>query len=83
MYGTYTHSQYLEILKEYSMESEEFDCYGLLCLILAGLDNLSENSSNDGLQEAVHLISEEQADFMRKVLELRSHALCQNVDTEQ
>ena len=67
MIGSYAHSELHETMREYTTEDGGFDFESVLDLVLAGIDNLAENSTEDDFQEQDRL-TKQQAEFLRHLL---------------
>ena len=64
MIGSYTHSELRETLRKYTTEDGGFDFESVLDLVLAGIDNLAEHSTEDDFQGQTRLTAQ-QAEFLR------------------
>ncbi|MDY6990168.1 MAG: hypothetical protein SWQ30_19170 [Thermodesulfobacteriota bacterium] len=64
MIGSYTHSELRETMREYTTEDDGFDFESVLDLVLAGIDNLGEHSTEDDFQ-GQNRLTEQQAEFLR------------------
>ena len=64
MIGSYTHSELREAIRDYTTESGDFDFESVLDLVLAGIDNLVDNASEQDFQRQDRL-TREQADMLR------------------
>ena len=64
MIGTYTHSELRDAIRDYTTEDGGFDFESVLDLVLAGIDNLAEHSTEDHF-EGQERLTEKQAEFIR------------------
>ena len=64
MIGSYTHSELLETIHDYTTEDGGFDFESVLDLVLAGIDNLAEHSTEYDFQGQERL-TKHQAEFLR------------------
>ena len=64
MIGSYTHSELRDAIRDYTAEEGGFDFESVWDLVLAGIDNLAENSTEDDFQGQERL-TERQAEFLR------------------
>jgi len=64
MIGPYTHSELRETMRTYTTEDGDFDFASVLDLVLAGIDNLAENSTEDDF-EGQDRLTQKQAEFLR------------------
>jgi len=79
MMGSYTHSQLMEVMKEYSVGAGHYDFNGLLHLILSGVDNMIEHSIDADLEDYACSITDKQAAFLQRLLDARgtSHEMAE------
>lgn len=64
MIGSYIHSELRDTIRDYTTEDGGFDFESVLDLVLAGIDNLAEHSTEDDFQGKGRL-TEQQAEFLR------------------
>ena len=64
MTGSYAHKELRETIREYTTEYGGFDFESVLDLVLAGIDNLAEHSTEDDFQ-GQNRLTEQQAEFLR------------------
>ena len=64
MIGSYAHTELRETIREYTTEDGGFDFESVLDLVLAGIDNLAEHSTEDDFQ-GQNRLTEQQAEFLR------------------
>lgn len=64
-----------EYLLNYSIDPPPYDFNGLLKLILGGVDNLRKHHLEVELLDYASSISDEQADFLQKLLDRREESL--------
>ena len=64
MIGSYAHSELRDTIREYTTEDGGFDFESVLNLVLACIDNLAENSTEDDFKEQNRL-TKQQAEFLR------------------
>jgi hypothetical protein len=64
MIGSYTHSELRETIREYTTEDGGFDFESVLDLVLAGIDNLAEHSTEADFQ-GQNRLTDQQAEFLR------------------
>ncbi len=77
-----TYAQVQHYLRTYSTDPGPYDFNGLLWLILAGVENLRENSIDQDFEDYACGISDEQALFLRRLLDIRPQSIAQqNEDT--
>jgi hypothetical protein len=62
--GSYSHSEFLETVRTYSMDDGVFDMASVLEIVLAGIDNLVENATEQDF-EGQERLTQEQADIFR------------------
>ncbi len=64
MIGSYTHSELRKTMRDYTTEDGGFDFESVLDLVLAGIDNLVEHSTEDDFQ-GQNRLTKKQAEFLR------------------
>ncbi|MEJ2588841.1 MAG: hypothetical protein P8165_14955 [Deltaproteobacteria bacterium] len=64
MIGSSRHSELRDTIREYTTDDGGFDFESVLDLVLAGIDNLAENSTEEDFQ-GQNRLTEKQADFLR------------------
>jgi hypothetical protein len=64
-----------QYLRTFSTKEPPYDFGGLLHLVLAGIENLRKNVADGDILEYAHLITDEQASFLRQLLEGRSESI--------
>jgi hypothetical protein len=62
-------------LKTYTTDPGPYDFNGLLHLILAAVDSIREHALDQDFEDFAHTISDEQALFLRKLLDNRGKNL--------
>jgi hypothetical protein len=62
-------------LRTFSTENPPFHFGALLNLVLAGLENLRNHSTPSDIRAHAHFITEEQVDFLRRLLEDRAESI--------
>jgi hypothetical protein len=64
MIGSYTHSELRDTIRDYTTEDGGFEFESVLDLVLAGIDNLAEHSTEEDFRGQQRL-TEQQAEFLR------------------
>ena len=67
MIGSYTHSELRDAIRDYTTEDGGFHFESVLDLVLAGIDNLAENSTEEDFQVQQRLTMQ-QMEFIRNLL---------------
>lgn len=73
----FSHSEVEEYLRTYSALEPPFDFNGLLYLLLAATDNLREHAIDQDFFDFAHATTDEQALFLRRLLDSRAESIAQ------
>ena len=66
-----------EYLANFSTAEPPFDFNGLLHLVIAGVENLRKNCIDQELLDYAHSVSDEQARFLQRLLDLRPQSIAE------
>ncbi len=66
-----------EYLKSYSTNEPPYDFNGLLHLVLVGVENLRQHAIDQDFLDYACAVSEQQAAFLRRLLDSRAESLAQ------
>ena len=69
------YSEVEHYLRTFSTSEPPYDFNGLLHLVLAGTDNLREHAIDRDFQDFVCAITDQQAAFLRRLLESRAESI--------